>query len=123
MVPFEVQQTRLELRDDKTINLEALTMLEYDQLFTIKKKAIIPYEYADHDVVWVSVTFERSLSLWTYERDAYTLLDLFSDVGGFQGLLISFCAGLSVMWNFNHFENFMVSRLFKITKRKKETDT
>ena len=49
-------------------------------------------------------------------RDGYTFLDLLSDVGGLQGMLISGMAYVLAFWNYNHFDNFMVSRLYKIYK-------
>ena len=42
------------------------------------------------------------------------MLDWISDVGGIQGILISVMAMLISFWNYNQFENHMVSRLYKL---------
>ena len=80
----------------------------------------MPYEKFDN--TWVSVTIERNLNMMHYERSVYTMLELISDVGGFNGALILLLALISQFWNFNNFDNFMVSRLFKIKKPKEEID-
>ena len=47
-------------------------------------------------------------------RDGYTLLDFFSDIGGIQGILVSAAAIFLGMWNYNNFDNFLVSKLYKM---------
>ena len=71
---------------------------------------------------WVSVTFEMDLNVMHIERSIYTVFDMLSDVGGLLGILTSFAAYLSQIWNFQAFDNFMVSRLFKVRKPKQEID-
>ena len=66
--------------------------------------------------MWVTLYFEMNLDLLKYERRVSTLSDLMSDVGGFFGLLIMFGSVFSKLWNFNSFDNFLVSRLYKIKK-------
>ncbi len=51
------------------------------------------------------------------------MLDLFSDIGGFHGMLILSLAMISNIWNHNNFANFLVSRLFKISRPKNEADS
>ena len=74
----------------------------------------LPHEWRDN--VWVTLYFEMNLDLLKYERRVSTLSDLMSDVGGFFGLLIMFGSVFSKLWNFNSFDNFLVSRLYKIKK-------
>ena len=47
-------------------------------------------------------------------RNGYTILDLMSDIGGMQWILLSFFAILMGVFNFNHFDNYLASRLYKI---------
>ena len=47
-------------------------------------------------------------------RSGYTVLDLISDIGGMQGVLISFFAIIVGVWNHNMIENHLVSRLYMI---------
>ena len=49
-------------------------------------------------------------------RAGYTFLDFLSDIGGMQGILISGVAYLMTAWNYNFFDNYMVSRLYKMEK-------
>ena len=51
-------------------------------------------------------------------RAGYTFLDYLSDIGGMQGLLISGVSYFVSFWNYNYFDNYMVTRLFKIKKKK-----
>lgn len=78
----------------------------------------MPYE--KDDSTWISVTISRDLDLWSYERDVYTWLDLLSDIGGFNGLVLLVLAFISSVWNYNNSDNFMVSRLFKIRRPEAE---
>ena len=59
---------------------------------------------------------ERNLDLLKVERRVSTLSDLMSDVGGFFGLLVMSGRIFSRIWNFNSFDNFLVSRLYKVVK-------
>ena len=62
------------------------------------------------------------LNLLQYERQIYTVFDLLSDVGGLTGILSLLFSVITSIWNFQSFENFMVSRLFKIQKPPNEID-
>lgn len=53
----------------------------------------------------------------------YTLLDLISDIGGIQSLLFSAFAFLVSVWNYNMFDNYMVSRLYKLERGEIELDS
>ena len=57
-----------------------------------------------------------NLNQVTIARDGYTFLDLFSDIGGIQGFLFSSFSFLILVWNYNMLENYMVTRLYKLTK-------
>ena len=50
-------------------------------------------------------------------RDIYTFLDLLSDIGGIQGIFISFGAFFFAYWEQNQLENYMVSHLYWIKNR------
>ena len=55
-------------------------------------------------------------------RAGYTFLDYLSDIGGMQGMLISGVAYFLVFWNFNYFDDWMITRLYKMKKSKSEVD-
>ena len=56
------------------------------------------------------------MNLKMIARDGYTILDFLSDIGGILGLLISGITYILVSWNYNYFENFLVTRLFKLQR-------
>ena len=87
-------------------------MTYMNDLFTVNEKKTLPYENTDG--AWLSITFEMSLDVTTIERNSYTMFDMFSDVGGLFGIFSTIFAMISSVWNYNSFDNFMVSRLFKI---------
>ena len=53
-----------------------------------------------------------------YERKVYTIIDMLSDIGGLTGIIATMFGIMNATWNYNAFDNFMVSRLFKIKKPK-----
>ena len=62
----------------------------------------------------MSVTIEMDLNQINYSRSRYTAFDLLSDVGGLSGMFASIFTVLMGIWNFNAFDAFLVSNLFKI---------
>lgn len=85
-----------------------------DDLFRINSLTKMPYEFTDN--VWVSVTFEMSFDVIAFEREVYTSLAFLSDVGGLSGMLMTICHFFMVLWNYQSFDNYMVSRLFRVKK-------
>ena len=65
---------------------------------------------------------ERNLDLLKVERRVTNLSDLMSDVGGFFGLLVMSGRIFAKLWNFNSFDNFLVSRLYKVVKPQDRRD-
>ena len=49
-------------------------------------------------------------------REGYTILDYLSDIGGMQGMICSGFAFLLSAWNYNYFDDFMVSNLYKLDR-------
>lgn len=73
-----------------------------------------PYEKDDN--VWVSVNIERDLNMNAFERTVYTSFDFLSDLGGLSGILVSGFWIFVNAWNYNSFDNYMVTNLFKMKK-------
>ena len=92
-----------------------MTKQEYEDLFKLTRKEVLPYEKFDN--TWISVTIEMDLNLMTYERTLYTMFDLLSDVGGLSGILVTIFSVLITCWNYNSFENLLVSNLFNIKSK------
>ena len=116
VISYKIQKTDLELQDYDIIMLDDLTKLHYDDLFSLRKYDVLPYEMPNKN--WVSVTFELDLNMIHIERKLYTVFDMLSDVGGLLGILTTFAAFFNSIWNYQAFDNFMVSRLFKIKRPK-----
>lgn len=63
----------------------------------------------------LDVTVEMNLNQVVTAREGYNLLDLLSDVGGMQGLLISGCAFWLGIWNYHFLDNFLVTKLYRLS--------
>ena len=112
-IPFKVSNTKLVLQDGE-INLDDFTEMEDETIFKLEQQPVKPYE-KDYDVQ-VDFTVEMNLDQVVIARTRYTWLDWMADIGGMQGLLMSGIAYLLTIWNFNHFDNYMVTRLYKMEK-------
>ena len=99
---------------DKAVDLDDLTLIEDDTIFKLVKMTNLPYE-KDRNVQ-MSMTIEMSLELLVVARTGYTILDVLSDVGGIQSLLMTITTLWIGVWNYKHFDNYMASKLFKVHK-------
>ena len=55
-----------------------------------------------------------SFDIIEISRNSYKIVDLLSDIGGMNGILLSVALLFLSIWNFNNFDNTIVSRLYKI---------
>ncbi len=94
------------------LDLDSLTEIEDESLFKLKRFPDRAYEKDFH--AQFDLTIEMHLDTIKYKRQGYHFLDFISDIGGLQSLLYSAFAFLAGVWNYNMFENYMVSRLYKI---------
>ena len=97
------------------VDLDDLTLIEDDTIFKLVKMTNLPYE-KDRNVQ-MSVTIEMSLELLVVARTGYTFLDVLSDVGGIQSLLMTTTTLWIGVWNYRHFDNYRASKLFKVHKK------
>ena len=63
-----------------------------------------------------------NLSLRYVERSGYQIIDLLSDAGGMQSIIMSLFSFFLAFLNYKHFDSFMASRLFKIKKPASDED-
>lgn len=68
----------------------------------------------------MDVTIEMNRDLTVLKRTRYTVIDLLSDIGGVQSILMSLLATLVGLWNYENFDSEIASKLFKI--RKEDSD-
>ena len=60
------------------------------------------------------LAFGMSLDMQSIDRVSYNLVDVLSDVGGIQSIILTtFALILSVM-NHNYFDSYMAARLYKL---------
>ena len=52
-------------------------------------------------------------------RDGYTILDVLSDMGGFQRVLFSFFSVIATVLNTSNFDSFLASKLYKLNYNNK----
>ena len=64
----------------------------------------------------MNINIEMSLDKVDIERENYSFLDVLSDAGGIQSILVSFFSAILAVVNYKHFDTFMASRLFKLKK-------
>ena len=69
----------------------------------------------------MDITFELDLDRKFIMRKSYNFLDLLSEVGGMIGILTVIFSSVVSSFNYNNFDNYMVSRLFKVKKVDSET--
>ena len=67
--------------------------------------------------VQMELTVEMNLDRTTIARTGYTSLDVLSDIGGIQSILVSAMGIFLGIWNYRHFDNYMTSRLFRVQRR------
>ena len=56
-----------------------------------------------------------SPDLTLIQRNGYTFLDIMSDVGGLQGILISAFSILLLAFNYKHLDSYLATKLYKTT--------
>ena len=62
----------------------------------------------------MDIQVEMNMNVLMIARDGYTILDYFSDIGGIQGILVSGSAIILTVWNYNNFDNYLVSKLYRL---------
>ena len=91
------------------VNLDEITELEDSSVFTLKA---LPPRAWEWDPTYVTgVRIEMDLNLLVIQRTGYNILDFLSDVGGFESVLITTLNILLGLWNYNNFDNYLVSQL------------
>ena len=66
----------------------------------------------------MDIMVEMNLDLGKLERSGYTFIDVLSDIGGIQSILISGITIMIGLFNYNHFDSYIATRLFKIRPKK-----
>ena len=81
---------------------------------TVFKVEPLPSRSQERDLnVQMELQVEMNLDMTKMARSGYTIIDVLSDVGGIQSILISGISILIGIFNYNHFDDFVASKLFK----------
>ena len=78
------------------------------------------YEKEENTIM--NLNIEMNLDKIAIERHGYTFLDMLSDCGGVQSILVSMFSCSLIILNHEHFDTFMASKLFKIKKKEKDAN-
>ena len=65
----------------------------------------------------MEISIAMNLDLVTMLRSGYTVLDVLSDIGGIQGIVMSGVGMFLSVWNYSNFDNYMASKLYKIKNK------
>ena len=87
-------------------------MLSDDTVFKLDKMANQSYE--KDDIVIMDVTIEMNLNLGFIQRTSYNVLDVLSDIGGIQSIILTTFSVLMSILNYKHFDSYMASKLYKL---------
>ena len=99
---------------DDYIDLDEVTEIYDDTIFELK--ALPKRSYEKDSFAQMDITFELDLDRRFIMRKIYGFLDLLAEVGGMINILMVFFSSVVSCFNYNNFDNYMVSRLFKIRK-------
>ena len=118
-IPFKVSKTHVFLQD-KDIDLNTITLEDDSTVFKVEPLPIRPQEKDLN--VQMEITMEMNLDLAKVSRSGYTFIDVLSDIGGIQSILISTITILISIFNYNHFDDYMATRLFKAKSKGHRSD-
>ena len=65
------------------------------------------------------VIYQMNLNKKVLERTIYTSLDLLADIGGIQGILMSFFGIITAACNSTYFDEYLISKLYKYKRHPK----
>ena len=65
----------------------------------------------------MDVTIEMNLDLGVIQRTSYNVLDVLSDIGGIQSIIITSFSFFIGILNYKHFDSYMASKLYKLNSR------
>ena len=96
---------------DLVVDFDEITQLQDSRVFSLERGGLIPYMEEDDLVQGIQIEVNANLTL--IQRSGYHIIDLLSDVGGLQGLLISAISVFLSVWNYRNLENYLAVKLFK----------
>ena len=68
------------------------------------------------------VSVEMNMDLLSVGRVGYNVIDMFSDIGGIQSIIMTTFALILSVLNHNYFDSYMAQKLYKIVRRHNRTE-
>lgn len=62
------------------------------------------------------VSFEMNMDMNSIDRVGYNFIDMLSDIGGIQTIVMTTFALILSILNHNYFDSYMAQRLYKLDK-------
>ena len=106
-----MSKTELSLQD-LPVNLDEITELQDSSVFQVEQTRLVPFVNEADLIQGFQIEMNQDLTI--IERTGYTILDIFSDVGGLQGILVSAITMLLNLWNYNHLNAYILAKLFTV---------
>ena len=78
-VVHEIKVGHIQAQDGQGFHVGEITQ-DFYEIFEIEQTIERPYEYFDN--IHVALNYEMNLNLFMYEREVYTTLDWFGNIGG-----------------------------------------
>lgn len=108
---YQIQKTRLQLQD-LMIDLDQITELEDSSVFSMEKQ---PIEFVDKGPELVLMfSIQMQMDQVNIGRVGYNVIDMLSDIGGIQSIILTTFALVLSILNHNYFDNYMAQRLYKM---------
>ena len=99
---------------DLFLDLDQLTAFEDEDFFTFEEGPVLYRGLIDDEQRTATrLIYQMNRNKKVLERTIYTSLDLLSDIGGIQGIFMSFFGIITAACNSTYFDEHLVSRLFK----------
>ena len=96
------------------INLDEVTELNDSSIFRLERDKIW-LSYSEKELL-LGFSIQMNLDQILIGRTGYTILDVLSDVGGLQSILISGISLLLSILNHNFLDSYLVSKLFNFSQ-------
>ena len=112
--------TEIQLQDTQFMQVGPLTEIE-GSIFGIRLLEKRPYEFKND--AHMIVSYEFDLNKMRIDRDVYNLLSWLGDIGGLEVALILILGYVNSLFNHDAFEDYLVSKLFRPSKRNVNDET
>ena len=94
--------------------MDHYTELVDSQIFKLNRMPLQVINGPPHMLMLLS--FEMDLDMDVINRVGYNVIDMFSDIGGIQSIIMTTFALILTVLNYNYFDSYMAQKLYKLEK-------